>query len=221
MRRWLTSGFIAIYLGFLAWGICSHALKFHTFSHPVMYYCVWDMFCGWQAYETRHHVVAEGESGQIYELSPPPWSEFAPYGDLSRTNYDTLGHSYRRVALNTLKYTRHEPIRRILVVEECWQKKYNLPDHLWAMRFDEPKDPKSYFWLRGSMAPDGELLYGATEFMNHAMSLAIVENPRLQADAKRGRPFFAVNPAHRGGDSLLKDPSAWAGGPNSLVPYAH
>ena len=38
--------------------------------------------------------------------------------------------------------------------EECWPKKYNLPDDLWAMRFSEPKDPMSYFWLRDVYTTD-------------------------------------------------------------------
>lgn len=221
MHKWLATGFITSYLGFLAWGIVSHALKFMMFSHPIMYFCIWDMFCGWQAYESRYHVIGEGESGQLYELSPPPWSNFAPFGDLARTHYDGLGNSFKGVALNTLKNTQHEPISRVLVIEECWQKKYNLPDDLWALRFDEPKDKKNYYWLRGSFTSEGELLYAAPDFVQYAMSLSVVENPRLQADAQRGRRFFSLNPAHRGGDRLLNDPSRWAGGENSLQPYTH
>ncbi len=80
MRRWLASGFIASYLAFLGWGIISHALKFHSVSHPIMYFAVWDMFCGWQAYESRVHIVAEGESGQMYQLSPPPGMSSPPLG---------------------------------------------------------------------------------------------------------------------------------------------
>ncbi|MBI1345369.1 hypothetical protein GC163_03690 [bacterium] len=221
MRRWLATGFITSYLAFLGWGIVSHALKFQVFSHPVMYFTVWDMFCGWQAYESRIHIVAEGDSGTFYELSPPPWGDFAPFGDLARVHYDALGNSFVRIAQNTLKNTEHEPIRRMLVVEECWQKKYNLPEHLWAMRFDEPKDPKSYFWLRATFTPEGDLMYAGPDFVGYHASLAVCENPRLMSDAKRGRPFFSVNPALRGDQSLLNDPSAWAGGPNSLLPYTH
>lgn len=221
MRRWLATGFITTYLAFLGWGIVSHAMRFQVFSHPVMYYAVWDMFCGWQAYESRIHLVAEGVNGDFYELSPPPWGHFAPFGDLGRIHYDPLGNSFLRIAQNTLKNTEHEPIRRILVVEECWQKKYNLPDDMWAARFDEPKDPKSYFWLRNTFTPEGDLMYSVVDFVGYQSSLAVCENPRLMADAKRGRPFFSVNPARRADERLLVDPSAWAGGANSLMPYAY
>lgn len=220
MRRWLISSFIATYLGYMSWGIVSHAMQFLTFSHPVMYFCVWDMFCGWQAYETRFHLLAEGESGQLYLLSPPPWSEFAPFGDLTRTNYDVFGHSFHRVGQMTLKYTQHEPIQRILVVEECWQKKYNLPDDLWAMRFDEPKDPKSYFWLRSACSGDGkELFYGTHGFMHQCAELAVADNPRLKADTKRGRPVYVVDPQKRTRDASAPVPSNWTSA--APAPYTH
>lgn len=221
MKRWLASGFIASYLGALSWGIVSHAMKFYIFVHPIMYFLVWDMFCGWQAYESRTHVVAEGESGQLYHLSPTPWNEFAPFGNLSRVHYDALGNSYSRLAMTTLKNTTHEPMRRILVVEECWQKKYNLPDPLWAQRYEEPKVPKNYYWLRCQFTPEGELTYTRPDFVGYSYSIQMVENPRLLADARRGRPFFAINPSQRQGGQLVTDPTAWALGGASQNPYAH
>jgi hypothetical protein len=222
MRRWLVSGFIASYLGFLGYGIASHALGFQVFVHPVMYFAVWDMFCGWQAYETRIHVVAEGESGQLYQLSPPPWSDFAPFGDLSRAHYDAFGHSFRRIGMNTLENTEHEPIRRFFAVEECWQKKYNLPDEIWATRFDEPKDPYSYFWLRASFTPDGNAQYAATHFTQHAYGQMVSDNPRLLADSRRGRPFFSVNPNLRETLETPLVPQPWGTRPTTPgAPYGN
>jgi hypothetical protein len=220
MRRWLASTFIAGYLLFLGWGIVSHAMRFDPITHPVMYFAVWDMFCGWQAYESRTHIVAEGESGQLYQLSPPPWNDFAPFGDLSRVHYDAFGHSYQRVGMTTLKYTNHEPIRRVLAIEECWSKKFNIPDHIWAVRFDEPKDPHSYFWLRASFDGEGNGLYAASHFTQYAYGLTIADNPRLQADAKRGRPFFAINPALRSAGSSASAP-VWSGAALSSTPYGN
>lgn len=221
MRHWLSTGFIVVYLSALGWGIVSHALKFANFSHPVMYYLVWDMFCGWAAYESRNHLIAEGVSGEFYELSPAPWGTFAPFGDLPRTHYDAYGQTLRNISLRTLERTEHEPIRRILVVEEAWPKKYNLPDDLWAIRFGEPKDAFSYFWLRAAYTGDGDLLELNQDFVSHSTSATIVDNPRLREDAKRGRPFYAVSPYHRTNGGRLDDPSAWAGGDNSFRALAH
>ena len=221
MRQWLVSGFIASYLAFLGWGIVSNILKFTSVSHPVMYFTVWDMFCGWQAYETRVHIVAEGESGQLYSLSTPPWKSFTPFGDLPRVNYDALGNSFRTIAMSTLRNTQHEPVRRVLVVEECWQKKFNLPDSLWDLRYDEPKDPKNYFWLRTVFSPEGELQYSNIDFVAYHMTAAVTENPRLKSDAQRGRPFFPVNPVQRSGSEQVSDPTRWAGNDNSLQPYTN
>ncbi|MBM4075207.1 MAG: hypothetical protein FJ267_06145, partial [Planctomycetes bacterium] len=87
MRRWFAKITIGLYLSVLSVGIISHAMNFGTFSHPAMYYIVWDMFCGWTAHEIRYHVIAEGESGTYYDVSQGPWGTFMPYGDLPRSQY--------------------------------------------------------------------------------------------------------------------------------------
>jgi hypothetical protein len=194
MRRWITHLFIVGYLGSLVAGIACHALKFGSGSHPIAYFFVWDMFCGWSAFEARYHLIAEGESGAYYWLSPAPWGEFRPYGDVARHHYDYYGNGLLRMALNTLRHTEHEPIQRILFVEECWPKKYNLPDDLWAVRFAEPKDPVSYFWVRNVFRGDGEPLESRMDFLRQLYADAILKNPRLQADSTRGQPMFAITP---------------------------
>jgi hypothetical protein len=221
MRRWFTHCFIGAYLLALAGGIASQTMKFGHFSHPAMYYVIWDMFCGWQAYESRYHIVGEGDSGTLYELAPGPWKRFCPYGDLTRNHYDSFGHAFHKMAMNTLRHTDHEPMRRMFVVEECWPKKLNLPDHLWALRMDEPKDPVSYFWMRAAYSPEGQLLHAAPDYTNWVHAWSVVNNPRLMADAKRGRPFYAVDPHQRQTGSLFTDPTLWAGGENSYRLYGH
>ncbi len=217
MKRWLAWLTISSYLTALSLGISCHAMNFGLSSHPAIYYFVWDMFCGWSAHEVRYHLIAEGESGNHYRLSPAPWNTFAPYGDLERAQYDVIGNAYVQIALNTLRHTEHEPITRFFVVEEAWPKKYNLPDHLWAMRFDEPKDPHSYFWLKATFAGDGSVLHYNSDFVSNLQALAIIDNPRLKADSQRGKPFYAVDPAHRNKASAMGD-GGYLGGD---VPWAH
>lgn len=197
MRRWLSGLFIFAYLSALSLGIASQTMKFGTGAHPAMYYFVWDMFCGWAAYEVRYHVIAEGESGTYYWLAPGPWGTFRPFGDLARNHYDFYGNGLLRMAECTLKNTDHEPIRRIISLEEAWAKKYNLPDHLWAYRMNEPKDAMSYFWLRNVYSPEGVPMYGQQDFLKQLYTDTIFSNPRLHADSTRGRPMFAINPYDR------------------------
>ncbi len=197
MRCWISQLFIATYLGSLFLGLAMHAMRFKHDAHPVMYFYVWDMFCGWAAFESRTHLIGEGESGAYYRLSPGPWGDFKPYGDLTRNHYDYHGNALVGMALNALKHTDHEPMRRILFVEESWPKKYNLPDSLWAAMFSEEKDPMSYFWVRGTYSPEGERLDNRMTFLNQLYSDAVMNNPRLQADSTRGRPVMAVNPYDR------------------------
>lgn len=197
MRRWISHLFIVGYLGALFAGVGMHAMRFRHDAHPIMYYYVWDMFCGWSAFEQRNHLIAEGESGTYYQLSPGPWGDFKPYGDLTRNHYDYFGNALPGMAMNALRHTEHEPIQRILFVEENWPKKYNLPDSLWSLMFFEDKDPKSYFWVRSVHSPDGQMVENRGTFLSQLFSQAVLNNPRLQADSKSSRPVFAINPYDR------------------------
>ncbi len=197
MKRWLAKLIIGSYLTALALGVGCHAMNFGMSSHPAVYFFVWDMFCGWSAHEVRYHLVAEGESGAYYRLCPPPWNTFSPYGDLERDQYDAIGNAHAKIANNTLRHTDHEPITRFFLLEETWPKKYNLPDHLWAARFDEEKDPHSYFWLKATFDSDGMVMQGNGDYITYLTNLAVTDNPRLKADSLRGKPFYAVDPSQR------------------------
>lgn len=192
MKRWLAISFISVYLGALTIGIGAHTINVGTGSHPAMYFVVWDMFCGWSSYASRMQMIAEGESGQYYEIAPGPWGEFCPYGNIGRRHYDVNAIHSPTFALNCLKHTDHEPIHRIIVFEEAWPKKYNIPDKMWDKWYDYPKDVKKYYHLRYAFTPEGQLLDTRPAFMPYHNSLAIASNPRLKRDIKRDRQFMAV-----------------------------
>jgi len=195
MKRGIVSTLIAGYLGVLLYGLFCHALYYKINQHPAMYFIVWDMYCGWSGYELRQHVIGEGESGRYYELAPGPWGSVKPYGDLDRRHHDHIGLHAVRLALNTLKQTDHEPMTRLFVVEEAWPRKYNLPDELWARRYTEPKDPKSYYQLRGVYTADGRLTKSGPSWLTRVAQECVMDNPRLLADMKKGRPFYAIEPS--------------------------
>lgn len=197
MKRWLAWLTIGSYVSALAFGLVCHAMNFALSSHPAMYYVVWDMFCGWSAHELRYHLVGEGESGNYYHLAPAPWNTFAPYGDLDRNQYDSTGNAHAAIALNTLRHTDHEPISRIYLIEEAWPKKFNLPDHLWAVRFDEPKEPHSYFWLKRIYDGEGRVIESKHDYITELTLQSVLDNPRLKEDSRRGKPFYAVDPSLR------------------------
>ena len=197
MKRWFSNTIIGLYLTALSAGIVSHTMKFGSACHPIMYYVVWDMFCGWSSHEIRYHVIGEGDSGTCYELAPGPWMRFMPYGDLDRMHYDVLGNSHHKMALNALKRTDHEPIRRIVMIEEVWPKKYNLSDRAWSMRYDEPKDKMSYFWQRAEMTDEGRVISFVPEYCAYLNSKSIADNPRLINDTQIGKDHFIMNPIHR------------------------
>lgn len=205
MKRWLTHLTIAAYLGALFYGIACHAFNYNIANHPLKYFIVWDMFCGWSGYEVRTHVVGEGESGTFYELAPGPWGAFTPYGNLPRHHYDSFSSHGVDIAMNTLKHTKHEPISRIYVIEETWSKKFNLPDTVWERWYDDPKDPYSYYYLQAVYNADGYALQRNVNWLSYQTSLCLSDNPRLHADSRKGRPFFTINPMSR--DNGTYDPN--------------
>ena len=50
LKRWYSHITITAYLSVLVFGLFAHAFYFHVGSHPSMYFIVWDMLCGWNAY---------------------------------------------------------------------------------------------------------------------------------------------------------------------------
>jgi hypothetical protein len=200
MVRWASAAFIAAYLGALSYGLVAHTTGYHPYKHMGMYFVVWDMFCGWTGWETRNHIVAEGESGTYYDLGATPWGQMKLYGDTTREHYDTSFHHSYTLARNTAAHTDHEPLTRYLVIEEAWAKKYNLPDALWAQRLDEPKELRSYHRVRLAYDHDGTLLVSNPSWHTWLTGIALSNNPRLIADMKRGQP-------HMTADSFARSPS--------------
>ncbi len=193
MKRWLTKIGIAIYLGGLVFGFFAHAFEVGHACHPIMYFFVWDMFCGWSGYEARMHVIGEGESGKFYELAPGPWGEFHPYGFISRQHYDPEFRNGERMAHNTLKHTVHEPMVRLFVIEEEYPKKFNLPDDQYVAYFNKPKVYHSYFHTRFVLSPEGEILKQQPVWLRYEAQVSLEDNPRMLADVKRHHSFFATD----------------------------
>jgi hypothetical protein len=193
MKRWMSNATIAAYLGALAFGLLCHAVTYNTHGHPLMYFVVWDMYCGWSAFESRHHVLAETYDGRHYEVLPAPWGEFHPYQGPGRQHYDAQVRFLPRMAEVVLQHTEHDDIRRVIVVEEAWSKKYNLPDELWPLRHAEQKDKHSYFHVRAVVSQDSDALVRSGEWATVLANQGLMNNPRLMSDVKRGHTFFALD----------------------------
>ncbi len=207
MKRLAATAFITLYVTALSWGIVAHAVKLGVNSHPAMYFVVWDMFCGWSAYAERTQVIAEGESGRYYQVAPAPWGELNPFGHIDRRHYDPSGDLMPRLIRNNLKHTSHEPITAVYIVEEVWPKKYNMPDHIWAERFLEPKDLQKYFNIKRVYNADGVLMQCNQSW--HGLQLArSISNPRLHRQAAGSQPFFTVSPGSSGNPQRSMAPSA-------------
>lgn len=193
MKRWAAISFIGVYLSALIIGLAAHTLNFGSGSHPVMYYLVWDMFCGWSSYAARVHVLGEGESGKFYELAPGPWGGFKPWGEMDRSDYDIHGMHCASIAMNTLKHSKHEPISRIFVIEESWAKKYDLPPVVWNSRFEEPQQKHTYCRVLVELTGDCQMLRSYPPWLSYLNTITISANPRLEEEAQRYRPLMMVD----------------------------
>ncbi len=203
MKRWLTHLLICSYLGALSFGLFSHAVGLNTNCHPAMYYIVWDMYCGWSAFESRLHVIGEGESGDYYELLPGPWGDVYPHGSVGRRQYDMPANHVVKMAAATLRHTRHEPIRQIIVVEEAWPKKYNFRDEVYLERYGEPKERQSYYFVRVMATPEGDYTRRQPQWGAMLSQQAVANNPRLMREATVDRTFFAIDPDDRNRSSIV------------------
>jgi len=192
MQRWkvvLISAFITCYVGVLSSGIVAHALKVGICGNTLSYFVVWDMFCGYSAWDNRTHIIAEGASGQFYEVREP-WGEFHPFGHVARIHYDNTNQLLPRHIDNVLSHTEHEPIDQVYVVEEVWPKQYNLPPRLYDHYFGSTKDKLSYFHLRAVCHDDGQVLKSYPDWYSQQTLNSIADNPRLQLQAQQAQSYY-------------------------------
>lgn len=189
VRRWISGLFITSYLLALAWGIAAHALKVGLQGNTLSYYFVWDMFCGWDAYDNRTHIIAEDASGNYYDVREP-WGAFTPFGDVDRINYDVSNSLVPRHIEHVLNHSSHPPIDRVYVVQEVWPKQFNVPDALWTRYFHEPKEKVSYFNLTAICNARGIPFETYPDWFNTQTLQAISDNPRLQRAAQQATPYY-------------------------------
>lgn len=182
MRRGIISLFIVGYLGALLAGLGSHLLQYGRFSHPAMYFVVWDMFESWGPFEPRTHIMGQGISGEYYELSPGPWGGLHPHGSIDRQHFDSAGLYTMSLANCTLRHTEHEPMARIFLVEECWSRRFNLSDELQTRLVGRADEPTSYFHLKQMWDADGTMLAANASWFTQLQHHDVMLNPRLHRE---------------------------------------
>lgn len=198
MRRWIVGTFIVAYLSALSFGLGCQTLRMGTTMHPAMYFIVWDMYCGWAAYNHSYRAVAEGVSGTYYDLNPAPWGAFRPFDTLDRFQSIMPTYSQAKMAALVAAHTRHEPIARMFVIEEAWAKQFDLPDYIWKAHNAIPRTPHRYTKLFIEMAGDGSVTQYHTSWLEAQNQMMIADNPRLQHEIRDSKPFHLVDEHQRG-----------------------
>jgi len=125
-------------------------------------------------------------------VTPSPWGEFVPFGSAARHHYDSSASFTGAIASHILEHTDHEPIAEIMLVEEAWSKKYNIPDSIYLSRYEEPKAKRSYFRPRILLTPDGEIRERNIDWTGWLAHQAVIDNPRLQKNIQE-QPFLMSN----------------------------
>ena len=189
IKRWAAGLFVTCYLMWLSFGVVGHALKIGLVNNTLGYFVVWDMFCGWAAYDNRTHIIGEDADGNYYDVREP-WGAFTPFGNVARINYDVGNTLIPRHIEHVLSRTSHPPIDRVYVVQEIWPKHFNVPDHLWSRYFHEPKEKVSYFNLRAICRADGMPIEIYPDWFNAQTMQSIADNPRLQKASQQATPYF-------------------------------
>lgn len=190
-RKLIVALFICGYLGSLSWGVAAHALKVGLCGNTLSYFVVWDMFCGWSAWDQRTHFVAEGASGQFYEVKEP-WGAFEPFGNVGRIHYDHTNHLLTRHVDHILSHTKHEPISRVYAVQEVWPKQYNLPPDLYQRYFHRINDRQSYFHVRAVCSERGTPLQINPSWLDQQYLLSLYDNPRIRQQSQQATSMFST-----------------------------
>jgi hypothetical protein len=186
MKRRLSNVVIVAYILSLVSGFLAISFHMPVPGQTFLYFMTFNMFAGWCGYEARMHVIGQGESG---------WGEFHPYGWIPRQHYDPHFDDGWPFAANTLKHTVHEPMLRVYVVEEEYPKKLNFPAAQYEAYYNKPKDFRPYYSIRFIFDPHGKVLAEEPEWLRIQDQLAVMNNPRLVADACRSQPFDVADRA--------------------------
>jgi hypothetical protein len=183
-----------------------------------MYFIVWDMFCGWSSYASHAHLIAEGESETLYELTPTPWGGFLPYGRLTREHYDVFGYHWGKIGANVLAKTVHEPITRVYVIERTWSKKYDLPPAVWASRYSDPQsDRVVYYHLRAEYTPTGQMRVNYGPWLVAQSNAAFMQNETLVKQMRSGTSILISPNSQFHGREMTITPDSGSAGPSSGI----
>ena len=183
--------FITTYLASLSWGVVAHALRVGLCGNTLSYFVVWDMFCGWSAWDQRTHFIAEGSSGEFYDVKEP-WGQFHPFGNVGRIHYDHTNHLLTRHVAHVLSHNQHEPIERVFAVQEVWPKQYNLPPELYQEYFARENDKLPYFHVRAICSENGSPLQVYPSWFDQQSLKTVYDNPRLQKQAHQATSLYST-----------------------------
>lgn len=134
---------VAAYLGVSAWFAVHHMMG-DPLSHPSAYFFTWNMFPGYTTETSRRTVVGITESGRHVRILPAANHRFR-WGindEVARIDVDRrLDNLKPDIERSLQRFNKEHPDDRVLmimVVEQYWPSKFNLPDDIYQSTYGEP-----------------------------------------------------------------------------------
>jgi hypothetical protein len=142
--------FCAAYLLTTAWFTLRHVLG-DSLSHPVAYFFTWDMFPGYVTESSRRMVVGHTQDERFVKLLPSESHRFrwGINNEVSRLDVDRNAKNLEwAIEQSVGEYNdahSKSPIKSVLIVEQYWPSRFNLPDDLHREHYGEP-NPHRRYW---------------------------------------------------------------------------
>lgn len=144
MKSRLLWGFAAAYL-LTSLGYLGMSFLGLSPTGPAAYCFTWDMFPHFQSESRRRVAIGRTRNGRYILLHPSDHQQFRQGvdADLTRADLERSGRCFQSIVesvrLRTRSQRRSDPLVAVLLFEQSWPVKYNLPDRDYMRWMGEPK----------------------------------------------------------------------------------
>ncbi len=157
-KVWRRGGILAVVIGYIAVSVyfAVHHMMGDPLSHSSAYFFTWNMFPGYTTETSRRMVVGVTAEGRYIQILPAANHHFrwGINNEVARIDVDRRLENLKPEIEKSLRrfLAEHpdDPVMLLLIVEQYWPSKYNLPDDLYEATFGKPNlHPRYWRVLNG------------------------------------------------------------------------
>lgn len=129
-------------------------------SHPTAYFFTWDMFPGYATESSRRSMLGATESGRHVRLLPAANHHFrwGIHGNVQRIDVDRRPrNSLPQLTVQKDAYNKQhpeDPIINVVIADQYWPAKFNLPDDIYESHYGQPNPHRKYWRIVESVPVD-------------------------------------------------------------------